>query len=284
MALGFFTALFSAGIGIGGGMLLVSILMSAFGFDFKKAARISLTTIIPIAFVGSANHLLFLPESPHLEYFLIFIPACVAGTLIGARMLQKRQNGWLKLIFSLFLLIISLKMLKIVDFPSFIYNGLRGVLFFNEWFLIVPVGIFIGIMAVSLGIGCGLLIVPFFVTVIDLNMHEAIALSLAAMFFLTVSAAIPNSHFKKFDGPAIKSLFIPAMAGATVGALISSNLPGPVLKKLFGIFLFVIAWGYIVQETALRVNLETIGIGKPRGERIKKKYGHIQNTKNRAEK
>ncbi|MBW1650280.1 MAG: sulfite exporter TauE/SafE family protein [Deltaproteobacteria bacterium] len=51
--LGFGVALFSACIGIGGGTLLVSLLMSIFNFDFKKAAATSLATIIPISFTGA---------------------------------------------------------------------------------------------------------------------------------------------------------------------------------------------------------------------------------------
>ena len=69
--LGFFVALFSAGIGIGGGTLLVSVLMSVFGFDFKKAASTSLATIIPISLVGSVSHFVLLPEISHPRYYLL---------------------------------------------------------------------------------------------------------------------------------------------------------------------------------------------------------------------
>jgi len=249
--LGFFVAQFSAGIGIGGGTLLVSILMSVFGFDFKKAASTSLATIIPISFIGSVSHLFFLPEIPHLRYYFIFIPTCVLGAILGGRIVQKRQNGWLKFSFSVFLLIISLRMLKIFDFPSLIYSGLYGILFSNEWLLIVPIGILIGIIAVLLGIGCGLLIVPFYLIIINLNIHEAITLSLTTMFFLTLSATIIHNKFKTLDITPVKSLFIPALTGAVAGAIISTHLPAPILKKLFGIFLFVIACNYIIHEIAL---------------------------------
>ena len=58
--LGFFVALFSAGIGIGGGTLLVSILISVFGFYFKAAASTSLATIIPISFIGAVKNYEFI--------------------------------------------------------------------------------------------------------------------------------------------------------------------------------------------------------------------------------
>jgi len=249
--LGFFVALFSAGIGIGGGTLLVSILMSVFGFDFRKAASTSLATIIPISFIGSVSHFVFLPEIPHLRYYFTFIPACVLGTILGIKIVRKHQNGWFKFAFSLFLIIISLRMLKIFDFPSLIFSGLQSILFTNEWLIIVPIGIFIGIIAVALGIGCGLLIVPFYVIVINLNIHEAITLSLTTMFFLTLSATIINNRFKTLDMIPLKSLFIPALTGAFVGAIISGNLPAPILKIVFGMFLLIIACNYIIQEIAM---------------------------------
>lgn len=249
--LGFFVALFSAGIGIGGGTLLVSILMSVFGFDFRKAASTSLATIIPISFIGSVSHFVFLPEIPDLRYYFIFIPACVLGTILGTKIVRKNQNGWFKLAFSLFLIIISLRMLKIFDFPSLIFSGLQSILFSNEWLIIVPIGILIGITAVALGIGCGLLIVPFYVIVINLNIHEAITLSLTTMFFLTLSATIINNRFKTLDMIPLKSLFIPALTGAVVGAIISGNLPAPILKIVFGMFLSIIACNYVIQEIAM---------------------------------
>ena len=245
---GFFVALFSAGIGIGGGALLVPVLMSLFDFDFKKAASTSLATIIPISFIGSVSHFVFLPEIPHLRYYFIFIPTCVLGTILGGKIVQKHQHGWLKFAFSLILLIISLRMLKICDFPSLIYSGLHGVSFSHEWLIIAPMGILIGIIAVLLGIGCGLLIVPFYVIIINLDIQEAIPLSLTTMFFLSLSATITHNKLKTLDITPLKSLFIPALIGAVVGAIISSHLPAPTLKKLFGIFLFIIACNYIIRE------------------------------------
>ena len=74
---GFLVALLSAGIGIGGGAMLVPILMAVFGFDFRSAANTSLATIAPISFVGSIGHLAYLPRMPDLQYYSVFIPSCV---------------------------------------------------------------------------------------------------------------------------------------------------------------------------------------------------------------
>lgn len=250
--LGFFVAFFSSGIGIGGGTLFVSILMSSvFGFDFKKASSTSLATIIPISLIGSISHIVLLSEITHLRFYFTFIPSCVLGTLFGMRIVQRHQNGMFKILFSVFLLFISLRMLRIFDFPSLIYNGLNLILSSNEFALIVPIGILIGTLAVLLGVGCGLLIVPFFLIVMNLNIHEAITLSLTTMFFITLSATIIHNKFKTLDINSVKSLFFPALIGAVSGSILSSQLPAPILKKLFGLLLFCLACKYIIYDIAL---------------------------------
>jgi len=87
------------------------------------------------------------------------------------------------------------------------------------------------------------------------DIHAAITLSLTTMFFLTLSATIIHNRFKTLDITPVKSLFIPALTGAVVGAIISSHLPAPILKKLFDIFLFSIACNHIVHEIAIHHKL-----------------------------
>lgn len=251
----FAVALFSAGIGIGGGTLLVSILVSVFGFDFKTAASTSLATIIPISFTGAVGHFLFSPGIPSLNYYYIFVPACVMGTVLGGKLVQRRPNRWLQSLFSLFLLVVSLRILNIFDLPSFVYQGLDRASLGNEWFLMVSVGGCIGVIAVVLGLGCGLLIVPFHVIVTNFDMHEAITLSLTTMFFISVSATLVHRRNKALDIPPLKVLFVPALVGAITGATISSGIPAPVLKKLFGLVLLVAACNYIMYPIAVQVNL-----------------------------
>ena len=246
--LGFLVALISAGIGIGGGAIFVPMFMSIFKFDFKKAARTSLATIIPISFIGAIGHFVLLSNIPPLRYYFMFIPMCILGTILGGKVVKKRKDRWLKLAFSLFLLIVSLKILNIFDFPSLLYFGLYEILLANETLVIISFGMIIGFIAILLGIGCGLLIVPFYVIVMDLDMRQAISLSLASMFFITLSATMIHRRLKTLDITPLKSLLGPALVGAVSGAIISSHLPTFVLKQIFGFFLFVIACKYSIQE------------------------------------
>ena len=254
VSLGFVVALFSAGIGIGGGALLVPILISVFKFDFKKAASTSLATIIPISFIGSISHFVLLPNIPDLRYYFMFIPMCILGAILGGKALHKWKVRWLKFGFSLFLLLISLKMLGVFDLVSLVYGNLHDILFTIESLIIMLFGVIIGFIAMLLGIGCGLLIVPFYVIIIDLDIHEAIKLSLTTIFFLTFSSTMIHSRLKTLDIIPLKSLLIPALLGAVAGAIISSHLSAPILKQTFGIFLFVIACKYVAEELFIYLN------------------------------
>ena len=245
--LGFFVAFFSAGVGVGGGTIFVSAFISVFKFDFKRAAGISLATIIPITFVGSISHLFFFSNSPSYKYFLIFIPMCIIGTIIGSKYIHNWNNKWLKSVFAIFLLIASLRILKFVDFPFLIFSSLSEISFTHEAAFIMVFGIIIGIIATWLGVGCGLLIVPFFVIVMDFSMHQAICLSLTTMFFLTVSATLMHHKLANLDFKPFKVLFLPSLAGAVAGSAISGLLPSFFLKQIFGIILALIAFSYFHQ-------------------------------------
>ncbi len=224
---------------------MVSAFISIFKFNFKRAAGISLATIIPISFVGAISHLFLFSNPPSFKYFLVFIPMCITGTIIGSKYIHKWNNQWLKWIFTLFLFIASLRILKVIDFPFLMFSSLNEICWAHEALFIMVFGIIIGITATWLGIGCGLLIVPFYVIVMNFNMHEAICLSLTTMFFLTTSATLMHQKRAKLDFKSFKVLFIPSFAGAVAGAAVSGLLPSFFLKQLFGILLAVIACSYL---------------------------------------
>lgn len=233
---------------------MVPILISVFKFDFKKATSTSLATIIPISFIGSVSHFIFSPNILHLRYYFIFIPMCIIGAILGGNCLFKWRVNWLKFAFSIFLISISLKMLNIFDLISLFYCNLHNIIFINESLIIMLFGLIIGFVAILLGIGCGLLIVPFYIIIIGVDIHEAIKLSLTTMFFLTFLSTAIHNRLKILALMPLKSLLIPAVPGAIIGAIVSSHLSALALKPIFGTFLFLIASKYIVEELFIYFN------------------------------
>lgn len=57
-----------------------------------------------------------------------------------------------------------------------------------------------------------------------------------------------HRKLKTLDIIPLKSLLIPALLGAVTGASITSHLPAPILKQIFGVFLFVMSCKFIIWE------------------------------------
>lgn len=245
--LAFSVALFSAGIGIGGGAIFIPAFLSIFKFDYKRAASLSLATIIPIAFIGAVSQFFWLSTSLSLNIFLSFVPMCVFGAIVGSSYLHQWNSHWLKWLFTLFLFVVGLRILQLVDFPFLLFAPLNDLIWAHEIFFIMIFGFIIGLIAAWLGVGCGLLIVPFFVLVLDFDMHQAICLSLTTIFFLSTAATLTRHKRTELDVTSYKFLFFSALAGAIAGSAISGILPGYLLKKVFGFVLLLIACAYFYQ-------------------------------------
>lgn len=105
------------------------------------------------------------------------------------------------------------------------------------------IGVLAGVSSGLLGISGGLIVIPFFLLIFhhfgisgSMVAHAAIATSLAAMTFNTISSTI--SHNKR-RGIIWRTTFwmLPGLIlGALVGAFIANLLPSIVLRILFGIF------------------------------------------------
>jgi len=247
--LGFFVALFSAGVGIGGGSILVPVLISVFHFEFHKARSTSLATIVPITLVGAISHFMLAAGSPPWGYYFLFIPTCMLGAAWGGKIAHKQKGTWFRFAFACFLVIAGLRMLKVVDVPAMVYGGLGGMAWAHATLFIMVFGVLIGLTAAYLGVGCGLIIVPFYVIVVGLDIHEAIRLSLTTMFFLCSAATYTHGRLRVLDWGTCQNLVLPALVGAVGGAVISNYLPAPLLKQVFGMSLCLMACVYFVQET-----------------------------------
>ena len=117
------------------------------------------------------------------------------------------------------------------------------------------VGSFAGILAGMFGVRGGIITVPVLVFVFSILgfedsylVHIAIGTSLATIFFTGISSA--RSHYLKgsIDAKALLPVAIGISFGAILGALIASSLNGDMLRKIIGIFAFLIATQMIFNQ------------------------------------
>jgi hypothetical protein len=106
---------------------------------------------------------------------------------------------------------------------------------------LVVFGVFVGAVAGLLGIGGGLLIIPFLTLVAGTSQHQAEATSLLVILPTAIVATIVLQ--RKGVGNAGLALRFGTLgaAGGVVGALAALALPAHVLRLVFALFLAVMS-------------------------------------------
>lgn len=109
-----------------------------------------------------------------------------------------------------------------------------------SFIIFLAAGFFSGFLG-GMGMGGGTILIPFLTIFTGVEQHVAQATNLIA--FLPTAAISLSVHKRSglIDGGEVGMIIIPALVTSVLGSLAASYLPGDVLKKLFGIFLLVLA-------------------------------------------
>ncbi len=108
--------------------------------------------------------------------------------------------------------------------------------------LLIVIGIITGFMAGMLGIGGAIIMIPALVYFLGLSQQTAQGTSLAVM--LPPIGILAAYNYYKAGQVNIKFALILAAAfivGSYFGSKLAVNIPQPVLKKIFGVLLLLIA-------------------------------------------
>ncbi len=104
----------------------------------------------------------------------------------------------------------------------------------------ILIGAFSGIFS-GIGMGGGTILIFLLTTFGGIEQHIAQATNLIYFIPTAISAIIVNYKNKNIDTKLAKTVLIWGAVGAVIGAIISSKIEIYKLKKLFGIFLAIIA-------------------------------------------
>ena len=106
--------------------------------------------------------------------------------------------------------------------------------------VLVCVGVAAGVLAGLLGVGGGILLVPFLVLAVGMSQHEAEATSLLVILPTAVAGSVALRRRDVGDLPVALALGSVGAVGAVIGALLALSLPGDVLRSAFAILLAVV--------------------------------------------
>jgi uncharacterized protein len=108
--------------------------------------------------------------------------------------------------------------------------------------ILIVIGIITGVMAGMLGIGGAIIMIPALVFLLGISQQTAQGTSLAVM--LPPIGIIAAYNYYKAGQVNIRFAIILAvffLVGSYFGSKLALNLPQPVLKKIFGILLLLVA-------------------------------------------
>ena len=235
-------------LGIGGGVIIVPIVTLLFegqgiahGTAIKMALGTSLATIVVTAVSSIYTH----HRKGAVEWglFRVMGPAVFVGSLIGAWLADIIPGDVLYVAFIVFLFAISLQMAMSRVTAHRSLPGRPGL---------AATSIVVGVVSALMGIGGGAMHVPF-LSYCGVPVKRAIATAAAVGLPLSVSATagyvaggldetgLPAGSIGYVNLPVFGGVVAASLLFAPLGATLAHRLPDLLLRRLFAVFLFILA-------------------------------------------
>ncbi|MCS0499859.1 sulfite exporter TauE/SafE family protein [Protaetiibacter mangrovi] len=234
IGIGVLTGFVSGLFGVGGGIVIVPALVTAFRMDQRRAAATSLIALLPISIAGTVTYAL--SGQVHLLAALLLAAGSVIGSPIGVRLLHRIPDRVLPWIFVGFIGVVIVSLL--LSPPS--REGAIEITWLSGAAL-VGIGLLAGILSGLVGVGGGVVAVPGLEVVVGAGDLLARGTSLAMMIPTTVVGIL--SHRKHLDVD-LRSGFILGGAAVVVtplGSLVAHLLDAVVGSILFAAFLVAVS-------------------------------------------
>ncbi len=232
--IGILAGLLSGLFGVGGGTVIVPLLVLLLGFDQRLAAGTSLAAIVPTASVGVISYAV----SGSVAWIpaIILAAGAVVGAQIGTRLLPRISQTVLRWAFVGFLVVVIVSLFLVI--PSreaeFALTWLSGI-------SLAALGVGTGIMAGLIGVGGGVIVVPFLMLGFQTSDLVAKGTSLLMMIPTAVSGTVGNLRNKNVDLVAGLTIGLTACTTTALGAWLATIIDPFVGNILFAAYLIVIA-------------------------------------------
>ncbi len=251
LPIGFFVGVFGTLIGAGGGFLLVPILvMLEPAWSTETVTAFSLAVVFANALAGSLSYARL--RRIDMASFPVFASAAVPGAIAGAALsafVPRRAFDALLgcfIIGAAALLYASERAVvaRRAGHASRKLTDVRGNVY--EWSFDLRLGIagsaVAGMLSSLLGIGGGIVHVPFLVGVLGFPEHVATATSHAVLAITAGAATLYHLIHGDLGGHVATTLLAAggALLGAPVGASLSTRLSGAAIAKILAVALAVV--------------------------------------------
>lgn len=247
LGVGIFIGILAAMFGLGGGFLIVPTL-NLLGVEIHHAVGTSSAAVV---FTSLSSALAYSKQNRiHYRVGILLASTAVFGAYIGAWLTSYISAGMLKVIFGAALIPVAVRIYrKRSKEPSEV--RIEDV---EVNYKLVPVGgFFAGVASGLLGVGGGIINVPF-LTYLGLPIHYAVATSSFAIVFTASSGALKHYLLGNIEFQWLLLLVPGLIVGAQLGAKAAKRTKASNLKNAFAVVMGLLA---------LRMILKGLGFAVP---------------------
>ena len=249
LLMGLFVGFFAGLLGIGGGLILVTLMVYLFtlqGFPADRLVHLALGTSITSIVFTSISSLRAHHKHGAVRWDILrtAVPGLVIGTLLGTVVADQLKSKYLAIFFVIFVYCSAVQMFaNMKPKPTRQLPGKPGMTF---------TAIIVGIVSSLVGVGGGVMTIPL-MSHCNVPMRQAIGTSAALGLPIAIAGTMGFivTGLGKDHLPALSLgyVYLPALAGIVIGtfftvpwgAKLAHSMPVTTLKKIFAVILFVLA-------------------------------------------
>jgi len=249
LLMGLFVGFFAGLLGIGGGLILVSLMVYLFtlqGFPVDRLLHLALGTSMASIIFTSIASLRAHHKHGAVRWDILraAVPGLIAGTLIGTLVADQFKSKYLAIFFVVFVYYSALRMFA--NAKPKLTRQLPGKAGMSATALIV------GLVSSLVGVGGGVMTIPL-MSLCNVPMRQAIGTSAALGLPIAVagSAGFILTGLDKDHLPAMSLgyVYLPALIGIVVGTFVTvplgarmtQRMPVTTLRRIFAVILFILA-------------------------------------------
>lgn len=255
LIVGLIAGVLSGMFGIGGGVVIVPILTSFFGFTLQQAVGTSLAALLmPVGIFAVIEY--YRAGKLKIGVSLLVSVGLLVGALFGARLALGLPTDTLQKLYALFLLYAAWRFAEPRKWFAEWQQSRRGIaapkpaveaVLSAPWYTLLALGLGAGVISGMFGVGGGIVIVPALVGLLRFDQKLAVGTSLGALLLpVGLGGVIEYYNAGLLDLGAALAVALGLLVGALFGARVALGLSSTTIKRLYGVFLLFVALRFLL--------------------------------------
>jgi len=228
-----------------GGGSVYSPLLILLGYPILLSTSTSL--VLNLITSVSAGYIFYRNKMIDFKTSFIFVPGICAGAFIGGALSKFVETTVLLWLFVFFLVGVGARLMYAYWERGKVKEKVPRTLSFAMYALIAFFGFFVGVISGLLGVGGGILIVPFMVYVCRYPTKFAAGASHLIISFSALAGIIGHAATHTLDIPLIAVTGVAVLIGGNLGARVSMKFKSEMIRAGLGLLMWALAAQLLVK-------------------------------------